>query len=62
MIKIIDENKPCEVVICTYNLGKEELLQELAKHYQTKVVLNESRMRDTVALGIDSSMFTIDHE
>lgn len=41
IVKIINEHSGKKVVIGIDNLGKEELLVELAKIFQTKVVEND---------------------
>ena len=58
VIHIIDINKPCDVYISTYNLGKEEILIELAEHYGTKVVVSDERFKDLLAMGVDVSLFS----
>lgn len=58
IIHIIDENKPCDVYISTYNLGKEEILLELANHYNTRVVVSEERFKDLLAMDVDISRFS----
>lgn len=55
---IIDENKPCDVYISTYNLGKEEILVELAEHYKTKVIVSPDRYKDILAMDCDISKFS----
>ena len=62
IIHIIDMNKPCDVYISTYNLGKEEILVELAQHYNTKVVVSEERFKDLLAMGVDEKMFSTNDE
>lgn len=58
IIHIIDTNKPCDVYISTYNLGKEEILIELADYYNTKVVVSEERFKDLLAMDVDVSKFS----
>ena len=36
-----------------YTLGKEEIACNLAKDYQTKVIINKERWNRMVAIGID---------
>lgn len=43
IIKIIQNNQPCDVYISTYNLGKEEILVQLAELFKTKIVVDEER-------------------
>lgn len=58
IIHIIDNNKPCDVYISTYNLGKEEILVELADYYNTKVIVSEERFKDLLAMDVDVSKFS----
>lgn len=59
---IIDTNKPCDVYISTYNLGKEEILIELADYYNTRVVVSEERYKDLLAMDVDVTKFSTRNE
>lgn len=62
IISIIDQNKPCDVYISTYNLGKEEILIELAEHYNTRVVVSAERYKDLLAMEVDIEKFSTKNE
>lgn len=51
---------PCDVYISTYNLGKEEILVELSEYFKTKIVVNEERYKDVIALGFSVNHFSTD--
>jgi DNA cross-link repair 1B protein len=63
IVKIIEENLPnLDVHIGTYTLGKEEILVEVAKKFETKVVVNYERYKNIVTMGFQTEYFTIDPE
>lgn len=62
IIGIIEDNLPCDVYISTYNLGKEEILVELAKHFKTKIVVNNERYKDIICMDFKPEMFTVKPE
>lgn len=41
LCEIIDKNPNNRVFLCVDSVGKEELMVELAKHYDTIIVVNE---------------------
>lgn len=53
---------PCDVYISTYNLGKEEILLELSEHFKTKIIVNEERYKDVIALGFSVKNFSTDEK
>jgi DNA cross-link repair 1B protein len=58
IFNIISINQPCDVYISTYNLGKEEILVQLAKVFKTKIVVDQERYKDVISLGFDEKYFT----
>jgi hypothetical protein len=62
IIRIIDENEPCDVYFSTYNLGKEEIMVELAEHYKTKIIVSQERYKDILAMDVDISKFSTKDE
>ena len=44
--------------ISTYNLGKEEILVELAEHFSTKIVVSKERYLDVISMGFSHELFT----
>jgi hypothetical protein len=46
------------VYISTYNLGKEEILVELADYYNTRVVVSDERYKDLLAMDVDVTKFS----
>ena len=62
IVRIIDDNKPCDVYVSTYNLGKEEILVELAQRFSTKVIVNQERYKDVLSLGFSPEHFSTNEE
>jgi len=58
LIEIIDKNKEKRVLISTDSLGKEEIFIKLAEHYQTLIVVNESRYSSILAMDMRPELFT----
>ena len=58
IINIIRISQPCDVYISTYNLGKEEILVQLAEVFNTKIVVDEERYKDVMSLDFSDKHFT----
>ena len=59
MVKIIEENNNRDrILIAIDNLGKEEMLIELANLFQTLIVVNETRYSTLRAIGLYLDKFT----
>ena len=58
LVEIIDKNKDKRVLISTDSLGKEEIFIKLAEHYQTLIVVNESRYSSILAMDMRPELFT----
>ena len=48
------------VVLSVPGVGKEELLVQIAKHFQTRVLVSKRRLKTIVAAGFDPQYFTCD--
>lgn len=59
VIDIIERHLPCEVFLQAYTAGKEELLIEVSRRFQTQVWVDEDRFTDMRELGF-SEYFTLD--
>lgn len=64
IVKIISENedKADRVLIAIDNLGKEEMLIELANMFNTLIVVNETRYTTLQAIGLYLEKFTTNPE
>ncbi|CAK94931.1 unnamed protein product (macronuclear) [Paramecium tetraurelia] len=60
LCEIIDKNPNNRVFLCVDSVGKEELMVELAKHYDTVIVVNEQRYEIVTAMNFYVEYFTLD--
>lgn len=62
-MKIINENSDkSRILIAIDNLGKEEMLIELANKFETLIVVNETRYTTLRAIGLHVEKFTTNPE
>lgn len=57
--KIINKNRNCCVKMFAYTIGKEEIAVELAKHYNTKIVVDKNRFMNMKTLDYHPDLFTL---
>ena len=59
VLDVIGSHMPCEVFLQAYTAGKEELMIEIARKFETQVWVDEDRFKDLKELGL-SEHFTLD--
>lgn len=58
--EIVDNHRKYRMFIFMYNLGKEEVFLNLAEDYDTKIVVDEDRMRKIKQMDLKPHLFTTD--
>lgn len=57
---IVQKHPKYRVMLFSYNLGKEEVMLNLAKDFETLIVVDEDRMRKVKQMNLKPYMFTTD--
>jgi DNA cross-link repair 1B protein len=60
MKEIIQTHKEYRIFVFTYYLGKEEVLVNLARDFQTLIVVDEDRYRKLELMDLNIELFTTD--
>jgi hypothetical protein len=59
---ILEKDRSLKFILYCYTLGKEEMACNLAKDYNTKIIINQERWSRMEAIGIANKFFIMDKD